>query len=343
MRRDRPRLRADGRLRSELWLDRDDAHRRIDKRLRRGTLDGARAEKLRQLVEHGHLRFTLDLDEAQTAAIDGAADALWRDRPADVAYACRGLPIPFAYGDGADRRPPYRIADLHTACDAALRLALDPTLFEWVELIFGAPAVAVRSFYFEWGSQELLHRDPMRVPVSRPHHLLTAWIALEDVTAESGPVTYIPGSHRWPFYQLTPSRMLVHRPHASPSAAWDAAQWQRVGVEPEVFTARRGEVLLWHHGLLHGGARPRDPERSRKSLVVHFSTRATMRRLRLRYQLPAADGTLSTAELTSDRLLELDGRCAFDSPLRVHGLPAAAQEPAPALLSRPALQHATML
>jgi hypothetical protein len=34
--------------------------------------------------------------------------------------------------------------------------------------------------------------------------------------------------------------------------------------------AKKGDVLIWHADLMHGGAPIEDPKRTRKSLVAHF-------------------------------------------------------------------------
>jgi hypothetical protein len=43
------------------------------------------------------------------------------------------------------------------------------------------------------------------------------------------------------------------------------------------FCARKGQVLLWHGMLIHGGAPIRRRGTSRKSLVLHYSVRGADR------------------------------------------------------------------
>jgi hypothetical protein len=51
------------------------------------------------------------------------------------------------------------------------------------------------------------------------------------------------------------------------------------GVEPVTFLPCKGEVFFWHAALYHGGEPIRDPARTRKSYVVHYSTRRSHREL----------------------------------------------------------------
>ena len=312
-------LNSDGQLYSELWLDHPRAHQRIAKRQRRGELTAERAEQLRQFSEKGYLILSLDLDEEVYTAIDGAVDGLWRDRPADVAYAYHSLLTRFADADADHRKPSCRIADLHTVCDEALELYLHPEIFEVIDLIFGEPTVATQSLYFEWGSQQGLHRDPVYVQMSPPSHLAAAWIALEDIGPDCGPLVYVPGSHRLPYYQFAPGRYLFDHgldgdDELKASQAWDERHCVEAGLELETLTCRRGDVLIWHHSLLHGGSYPTDPALTRKSFVVHYSTLASMPRVLNSYVRPGAEPEI----FASEKILERDGCHGFDSPLHVH-------------------------
>ena len=42
------------------------------------------------------------------------------------------------------------------------------------------------------------------------------------------------------------------------------------GLETKTFVARKGDVLIWHGELMHGGVPIQDPTRTRKSLIAHL-------------------------------------------------------------------------
>lgn len=45
---------------------------------------------------------------------------------------------------------------------------------------------------------------------------------------------------------------------------------QGAGLKPEIFVAKKGEILFWHANLVHGGSPRTDPSLSRKALVCHY-------------------------------------------------------------------------
>jgi ectoine hydroxylase-related dioxygenase (phytanoyl-CoA dioxygenase family) len=157
------------------------------------------------------------------------------------------------------------------------------------------------------------------VPTGAPGRLLAAWIALEDISPDSGALIYIPGSHRLPYYEFRPffyefDASTMGAAEIAAATAFDDEQARRHGLEPRIFTARRGEVLLWHGSLRHGGAPVRDPRLTRKSLVVHYSTHKTypVRAITVFDQI---DGAEIPRIMETREVLEQDGCRGFDNPM----------------------------
>jgi phytanoyl-CoA hydroxylase len=330
-------LTRDGLLASDLWLDQPDAHQEIARRLAAGALTAEQAEKLRAFADRGYLTLSLDLPESAYAEVWEAVERLWREKPWSVAYAYHSPLKLFVLADEArDRRPSYRIADIHSYCEAAVAFYLNRRIFDYVELIWGEPAVATQSLTFEYGSQQALHRDPVHVHTSPPSHLVAAWIAMEDIGPRCGALSYVPGSHRLPYWRDARGDYRLHQGshgewEVRAALDFDLDQCARRGLQPELFTCRRGEVLIWHHSLLHGGSPPEDPALTRRSFVVHFSTLAHYKRLRQTVLEPVTDTVGNAGERShtfgTDRLLERDGCRGFDNPLRGYAGPATKTAP----------------
>ena len=318
-------LGPDGLLASDLWLDRPDAPEEIARRRSRGELSDAEAANLESFWRDGYFVFPLDVDDGLFDALDRDVDRLWEEQPAWVAFAYQSLLTRFSGGDADKRRPASRIADLHEFSTPALELYLHPQLFRYVELILGEPALATQSLYFQWGSQQALHRDPIHVRMTPPTHLVAAWIALEEIHPGCGELRYVPGSHRLPYYEFAPGRYAFdHKKdtldQVRAAEQWDLDRCAEAGFEPVSLRCRRGECLIWHHSLLHGGSYPEDPALTRKSFVVHYTSRANMASTRNTYVDPYAPAEPGESEppvriYHSSRTHRMGGRHGFVSPL----------------------------
>jgi hypothetical protein len=315
-----------GVFRSTLWFDQPDAHEHIAAWAGAGRIDEELVVELRRFVDDGYLTLDLDLDPGIYEEIDQSVERLWREKPQHVAFAYRSRLTPFPCADEAEhRKPSYRIADLHSVSSGAETLYLNPRVFEVVNLLFGEQAVASQSLYFEYGSFQPLHRDPVHVPATPPWNLLAAWFALEDIDPRSGVLAYAPGSHRLPYYRFPSGDYRFDASHhadhdAERMAAFETRQCEEAGIPVQYFVPKKGGVLIWHHSLLHGAPKAEDPSLSRKSFVVHFTTRAHMQRRRGEFveHVPGRDGAMvSRLRLVETEDVRQRGSAVgFDNPLK---------------------------
>lgn len=49
-----------------------------------------------------------------------------------------------------------------------------------------------------------------------------------------------------------------------------AAKVSELKLEKKVFFAKKGDLLIWHANLLHGGEPQLNPQKTRKSMVLHY-------------------------------------------------------------------------
>ena len=299
-----------------IWVDEPAATDAIERRLSAGEITAAEAANLRKFADDGYVILSIDFSAADESEFDRQIDRLWREKPGNIAFAYDSPPLRFAVADEAkQRRPRYRIHDLHTRFELAQRLYLHPLLHRYAALILGEPTVATQSLYFEFGSQQVLHRDSIVVPTPRFGHLVAAWIALEDIDPASGALAYVPGSQKLPFYEFAPGEYMFDPRRMGDSDAraameFHAEESKRRGLEPHLFLARRGEVLLWHSALLHGGGPVTNDSLTRKSLVVHYSA---VRHHPTRETAVAEEG--GETVWTTSELLSGDGAIGFANPL----------------------------
>lgn len=153
-------------------------------------------------------------------------------------------------------------------------------LAELLESLIGEPA-GVHLNLTGWRSTERdWHQDSYLNPEHVGDFYAAAWIALDDISPDSGPFQYIPGSHRWP--QVTREKILsALEPHER-DHIWTKhseriltplfeAEIAKSGSDVVTHTPSRGDVLIWHGRLMHRGSLPRVPGMERRSAIAHYS------------------------------------------------------------------------
>ncbi len=171
-----------------------------------------------------------------------------------------------------------RIVDLYAFSEAARAAIGAPLVTRILETIFQDDVIAMQSIYFEFGSQQSIHQDTAYVISSKPLKLAAAWIALEDIVPGSGELIYYPGSHRFQHYLFsgehknwTPARDGTEQHHEFLLGLHEQAR--EAGIEKESFIAKKGDILIWHADLAHGGSPITVPDQTRLSLVAHYCPR----------------------------------------------------------------------
>jgi ectoine hydroxylase-related dioxygenase (phytanoyl-CoA dioxygenase family) len=113
-------------------------------------------------------------------------------------------------------------------------------------------------------------------------HLAAAWIPLEDISELAGPLVYYKSSHRLrehQFFSWGQGGILASRDIDAETAdryeRYLETLIQDEGWTPSIYLPRRGDVLIWHGALIHGGTAMRDPELSRRSYVCHYTAAAS--------------------------------------------------------------------
>jgi hypothetical protein len=154
-------------------------------------------------------------------------------------------------------------------------LALEPVVLDLLQHLYGRKPFAFQTLNFAVGSEQHFHSDAVHFH-SYPHGFMCGvWIALQDVQPESGPLIYFPGSHRLPYQSartLGLDRDAV-RGEQHPQRFFEPS-WQQAVNEhayaKEQFLPKRGELLIWHANLLHGGEPIQQRSSRRWSQVNHY-------------------------------------------------------------------------
>jgi ectoine hydroxylase-related dioxygenase (phytanoyl-CoA dioxygenase family) len=139
----------------------------------------------------------------------------------------------------------------------------------------GKEVIPFQTLNFIKGSGQRAHSDSIHMTTYPLGYLIAVWVALEDIDPESGPLFYYPGSHQLPY--------LLNNDFGNISNAWMLGKKKysdyedviedlinKKMMQPKVFLPKKGDILVWHANLLHGGLPIKNSARTRKSMVIHY-------------------------------------------------------------------------
>ena len=146
---------------------------------------------------------------------------------------------------------------------------------DFLSVLVDGKAKLFQSINFINGSQQKTHSDSIHMTTYPLGGLLGVWIALEDVDETNGALHYITGSHKLPYYMNGDYDNLGDAVRIGDKGykAYEAFLEEKVkelGLKKEIFRAKKGDALIWHANILHGGEPHTDKSRTRKSLVYHY-------------------------------------------------------------------------
>ena len=164
-----------------------------------------------------------------------------------------------------------RAINLQNRSPRARAMAMHKPIMTALNAIYGYRPACIQTLAYSQSSRQGAHSDMYLV--SPPYigeydrgTLCASWIACEDANEDNGALIVYPGSHRIEKPTLGDCANDYPKYVAALEAACTAHS-----IEPTVFRARKGDVLLWHGDFVHAGGRPVDDQRTRASYVCHYA------------------------------------------------------------------------
>ena len=171
------------------------------------------------------------------------------------------------------RDKPYKLNDLFLSEAQIRELVVGEKLAPILkELLQGFPMVC-NTLNFEFGSEQDFHFDTFYMPSPTPNKMVASWIALEQATPENGPLNYYPGSHKIPPYLFSNGSTIAIDKEMPAFHDYIYAELDKRNLKPQTLLADKGDLLIWHSQLFHGGSAILDKSQTRKSLVTHYFTK----------------------------------------------------------------------
>ncbi len=161
------------------------------------------------------------------------------------------------------------------ASDLLRNIGNDKNLKELLSVFLGGTPVLFQSINFITGSEQNTHSDSIHMTTYPLGGLLGAWFALEDISGENGPLHYYPKSHKLPYYLNADYHNEGNAYLLGDKSYTDYERMIKRKIAeqnlPKVkFLARKGDLLIWHANLFHGGEPHLNKQQTRKSMVFHY-------------------------------------------------------------------------
>ena len=155
-----------------------------------------------------------------------------------------------------------------------LDLLLSSELLKLLDIYFDKKTALNSCIYFEEGSQQCIHRD---TPYfwSQPYsgEFVGVWFALEDTNTQNGKLEYYPYGHKINIDQIELSNKNIDKETYKLFDLYGeeierSCKENKLNIEsPDV---QKGDVIIWHANLPHGGSIINDKSLTRHSIVAHY-------------------------------------------------------------------------
>ena len=249
------------------WLDQPDAFDRIEEKLNGGEITGEEAAQCRFWAENGYV-ILKNLIEHRTL------DEVWKAYEKAIGAGRITLPAEPA-GDGDPY--PGRFLNPHKRVGGFCQILKHPELFRWIRILMEREPKPLQTIASHKGSQQGAHSDSIHMTTYPLGYLTAAWVAFEDIHPDSGPLVFYPGSHRLPYVFSKdvgiPEPDLKKNGYSTYHELYEPHIRQLIEkheFQAHHFHAQKGDVLIWHANLVHGGSLRRNLQLSRRAVVCHY-------------------------------------------------------------------------
>lgn len=215
-------------------------------------------EKIRFFIQNGYMILENFFPQEDTDALNLEVETQLQSGKAGYNYTGRKISNFYEQSNLADRR-----------------FFRNPELLRLLSWLLGKKAIPFHTLNFTLGSEQRAHSDYIHMATEPQGYLIATWTALEDCTPENGPLFFYPGSHRLPFvttehYDSGNTALTIGE--YSNQRYEDKIQQiiDEHKLEKKLFLGKRGDVLIWHANLIHGGNPILKPGATRRSMVCHY-------------------------------------------------------------------------
>lgn len=179
-----------------------------------------------------------------------------------------------------------RVTNFHTYSENTKNLVTNVYVNTILEILFNKEPVVYSSLFFREGTSQHFHRDTPHFFTNPMDQYYGVWYSLEDINVNAGPLKYYIGSHKL----KTPDGYEIFNKFLKNDANYvlkgddyrclieyskiieDLSKENNLVCIDEtnyMNKINKGDIIIWHPKLLHGGSDIIDPTLTRYSMVTH--------------------------------------------------------------------------
>jgi len=239
------------------WMDKDASYEDVKQKLRSTNFTDDVKEQILAWKENGYLVLKNFFTPQLADSINKEIEDLLADKK-----------VEFTLGN--------KVMFVNKQSELIQNIITQKSITDILSFTLGREVVPFQTINFITGSQQYAHSDSIHMTTYPLGYLIAIWVALEDVDETNGPLCYYPGSHKLPY-------ILNHDYERGGNAITVGADSNYLKYEEKIgevvkttnftkkiFAAKKGDVLVWHANLIHGGEKITNPNSTRKSMVVHY-------------------------------------------------------------------------
>jgi len=249
------------------WLDCNDALSKLSGLLKKNVISDNQYKFCHQWINEGYIIVKNHFSHSEL-------DLAWSEY--DDKIKSKLIIPPDEVSDFNDPYP-ARTLNPHFHVEGFREIMGCSNLLDIINLLLGIKPIPFQSIASHKGSQQKLHSDAIHMTTNPLGGLVAAWVAFEDISIDSGPLVFCPTSHKLPY--LLSKELSIDSNDFKVTGYTSYHQKYEPKIESivnennlkkEHFLAQKGDVLIWHHNLIHGGSLRNDYSISRKALVAHY-------------------------------------------------------------------------
>lgn len=155
-----------------------------------------------------------------------------------------------------------------------------PRILQFIEDLTDRKPSPFQTLNFRYGTQQKVHSDLMHFSTFPQGLMVAAWVALEDIHNDSGPLIAYPGSHKTPMMYYNDlgidtsnttflRKTMGHHAYTQYEKQLEERVLSKLPPPTRVLM-QAGDAFVWASNLYHGGTPVDNPNRTRVSQVTHY-------------------------------------------------------------------------